>query len=175
VNAENEQKAAIDAAHQATALATATSEKSKQLTVARKAADARLAEATKAAAPQNVTDFPPSTPLLLTVRAAPLEVSATAAKRGPLKRGAQLDVKVKVRRAKGFRGAVTVVLPTPPGVTGIKAVPVTIRAAKNEGLLTIVADKTASLGEVANLVVRGQADFEGKAEVDSPFALKIVP
>jgi predicted DNA-binding protein (UPF0251 family) len=174
-NAEIEEKAAVESAGQAKALAAAASEKSKQLTVARKGADARLAEATKAAAPQNVTDFPPSTPLLLTVKAAPMELSVTAAKRGPLKRGTRLDVKVKVRRAAGFKGPVTVILPLPPGVAGVKAVPVTIPAAKSEGLLSIVADKTASLGDVANLVVRGLADFEGKAEVDAPFELKIVP
>jgi hypothetical protein len=174
-NAEREQKAATESARRSAALVTAASAKSKQLAVARKAADAQLAEATKIAAPQNVTDFAPSTPLLLTVKAAPLELSATAAKRGPLKRGTQLDVKVKVRRARGFSGPVTVVLPPPPGVTGIKAAPVKIPAAKNEALLTIVADKAASLGDVANLVVRGQADFEGKAEVDAPITLKIVP
>jgi hypothetical protein len=173
--AEGEQKAAIESSRQAAALATAASTKSKQFTAARIAADARLAEATKSAAPQNVTDFPPSTPLLLTVKAAPLDLSATAATRRPLKRGGRFDVKLKVRRARGFNGPVTVVLPMPSGVAGIKAAPVRIPAAKTEGLLTIVADKAASLGDVANLVVRGQADFEGNAEVDAPITLKIVP
>ena len=64
-----------------------------------KAADARVAEAKKVAAPQNLTDFAPSTPILLTVKNAPIEVSASVPKGGQLKRGARLDVKVKVRRS----------------------------------------------------------------------------
>jgi hypothetical protein len=92
-----------------------------------------------------------------------------------LKRGSRLDVKVKVRRSRGFRGPVTLGLPLPPGVAGIKADAVTIPAAKTDGVLTIAADKSATQGAIANLVVRGASEFEGHAEVDAPISIKVVP
>jgi hypothetical protein len=168
-------KTANESKQQADALAAAALEKSKPLAAARTAADARVAEAKKVAAPQNLTDFAPSTPILLTIKAAPIDVNASVPKGGQIKRGARLDVKVKIRRARGFKGPVTVGLPLPPGVAGIKAEPVSIPATKSEAVLTIAAEKSAAPGPVANLVVRGAADFEGNAEVDTPISLKIVP
>jgi hypothetical protein len=172
--AEAALKAANAAKQQAQSLAVAAMEKSKQLAAIRKAVDARVAEAKKVATPQNLTDFAPSTPILLTIKNAPIDVSASVPKGGELKRGNRLDVKVKVRRSRGFKGPVTVGLPLPPGLTGIKAEAVLIPAAKSEAVLKIAADKSAAPGAVA-LVVRGAADFEGKAEVDAPITLKVVP
>jgi hypothetical protein len=160
---------------QAEANAKAALAASLQFESAKKAADARLAQARQAAAPASLIDFPTSTPFLLTVKAAPMDLSATVAKGGQLKRGARLDVKVKVRRSRGFKGPVTLGLPLPPGVAGINADPVTIPAAKTEGVLTVSADKSAPAGAIANLVVRGATEFEGRAEVDAPISLQIVP
>ncbi len=111
----------------------------------------------------------------MTVKAAPFEVSASVAKGGKLKRGEQVDVKVKVRRTCAFKGPVTLGLPLPPGVTGIKADAVTMPADKSEAVLRIVAEKTAKPGAIANLVVRGAAQFEGQAEVDAPITLQVNP
>jgi hypothetical protein len=173
--AEAALKSAADARQKAQSAAMAAVAKSKELSTAKAAADARLAAARQAAAPRNLTDIAPSTPFLLTVKAAPFDVGATVPKKGELKLGASLDLKVKLRRARGFRGPVTLNLPLPPGVAGIKAAPTTISAAKTEGVLTIVADKSATQGAIANLVVRGAAEFEGKAEVDAPISIKVVP
>jgi hypothetical protein len=173
--AEAALKAANESKQQAESLAAAATEKSKQLAAARKAVDARVAEAKKVAAPQSLTDFAPSTPILLTIKNAPIDVSASVPKGGELKRGTRLDVKVKVRRSRGFKGPVTVGLPLPPGVTGLKAEAVSIPAAKSDAVLTIAAERSAAPGAVANLVIRGAADFEGKAEVDAPITLKVVP
>jgi hypothetical protein len=173
--AEAALKSAADARQKAETTATAAVAKAKELSGAKAAADARLAAARQAAAPRNLTDIAPSTPFLLTVKAAPFDVSATVPKKGELKLGARLELRVKLRRARGFRGPVTLNLPLPPGVTGIKAAPATISAAKTEGVLTIVADKSATQGAIANLVVRGAAEFEGKAEVDAPISIKVVP
>jgi hypothetical protein len=175
VNAKAALKSAAEAKQQAEALAAAALAKSKQLAEAKKAADARLAQAKQVAAPKNLTDFAPSTPFILTVKAAPIEVTASVPKGGNLKRGTRLDVKVKVRRARGFRGPVTLGLPLPPGVAGIKADATTIPADKTDGVLTIAADKSSTQGAIANLVVRGTAQFEGKAEVDAPISIKVVP
>jgi hypothetical protein len=174
-DAEAALKAADRTRQQADSLATAALTNSKQLAEVKKAADARLAQAKQTAATKNLIDFAPSTPIILTVKTAPLELSASVAKSGQLKRGARLDVKVTVRRAKGFKGPVTLGLPIPPGAAGIKADPVTIPADKADGVLTLVADKSATPGPVGNLVVRGSAEVEGLAEVDAPISVKVVP
>ncbi|HXY32893.1 MAG TPA: hypothetical protein VEI07_01620 [Planctomycetaceae bacterium] len=175
VAAEAELKSAAISKQQAEALSNSALAKSKQLAEARKGAEASLSQAKQTAAPRNVVDFAPSTPIILTVKTAPIDVSASVPKGGQLKLGSRLDVKVTVRRSRGFRGPVTVMLPIPPGVAGIKAEPVTISAAKSDGLLTIVAEKSATRGAIANLVVRGAAEFEGQAEVDAPISIKVVP
>jgi hypothetical protein len=173
--AESALKSAAESKKQAESLATAALAKSKQLAEARKAADTRLAQAKQAASPRNLTDFAPSTPFILVVKSAPFEVSATVPNRGQLKRGEKLDVKVRVRRTREFKEPVTLGLPLPPGVTGINAEAVTIPASKTDGVLSVVADKAATQGAIANLVVRGSADFEGKAEVDVPISIKVIP
>jgi hypothetical protein len=173
--AETTLKSAAEAKQQAESLAASGLANSKQLAEARKAVDARVAQAKQVAAPKNLTDFAPSTPFILTVKAAPIEVTASVPKGGQLRRGTRLDVKVKVRRSRGFQGPVTVGLPLPPGVGGIKADATTIPADKTDGVLTIAADQSATQGAIANLVVRGTAQFEGKAEVDAPISIKVVP
>ncbi|HEV8067957.1 MAG TPA: hypothetical protein VGP76_09475 [Planctomycetaceae bacterium] len=173
--AESALKSAAEAKQQAESLAAAALAGSKQLAEARKSSDSRLAQAKQVAAPKNLTDFAPSTPFILTVKAAPIEVTASVPKGGQLKRGTRLDVKVKVRRARGFRGPVALGLPLPPGVAGIKADAMTIAADKTDGVLTIAADKSSTQGAIDNLVVRGTAEFEGKAEVDAPISIKVVP
>jgi hypothetical protein len=173
--AEAALKSAAEAKQQAESLAASALAKSKQLAEAKKAADARVAQAKQVAAPKNLTDFAPSTPFILTVKAAPIEVTASVPKGGQLKRGTRLEVKVKVRRSRGFRGPVTLGLPLPPGIGGIKADVTTIAANKTDGVLTIAADRSATQGAIANLVVRGTAQFEGKAEVDTPISIKVVP
>ena len=109
------------------------------------------------------------------MKAAPIEVTASVPKGGQLKRGTRLDVKVKIRRSRGFRGPVTLGLPLPPGIGGIKADATTIPASKTDGVLTIAAEESATQGAIADLVVRGTAQFEGKAEVDAPISIKVVP
>ena len=173
--AEAALKSAAEAKQQAESLAAAALARSKQFAEAKTAADARVAQAKQVAAPKNLTDFAPSTPFILTVKAAPIEVTASVPKGGNLKLGTRLDVKVKVRRRRGFRGPVTLGLPLPSGVAGIKADATTIPANKTEGVLTIAADQSATQGAIANLVVRGAAKFEGKAEVDAPISIKVVP
>ncbi len=173
--AEAALKSATESKGQANSVAAAAIERSKQLAVASKSADARVAQARQAAAPRNLIDFATSTSFLLTVKAAPIEVSATTPRGGELRRGARLDVKVNVRRARGFKGPVTLTLPLPPGATGIKAEAVTIPAGKTDSVFTIAADKSAPAGPIANLVVRGSAEFDGQAEVDAPISIKVVP
>jgi len=84
-------------------------------------------------------------------------------------------VKVEVKRRRGFTGPVTIGIPLPPSVKGVGAKTLTIPASKSSSALAITADATAAPGQLANMVVRAQMDFDGKAEVDAPIDLKIVP
>jgi hypothetical protein len=151
------------------------SQKSKAATARKIAADRELAQATQAAAPKNLIDFPPSTPIILTVKPAPIELRAVVSGGGSLKKGGQISVKVDVKRRRGFTGPVTIGVPLPPGVKGVGAKALTIPANKSSSALAITADATAATGPLANMVVRAQMDFDGKAEVDAPIDLKIVP
>jgi hypothetical protein len=155
-------------------LAEATA-RSKSAAAAKAAADRELAEVTKASAPQQLVDFPMSTPIMLTVKPAPLELKANVPGGGSLKKGRQISVKVDLKRRRGFAGPVTLVLPLPPGVKGIAAKPITIAASKTSADVAITADASAPTGALANLVIRAEADFQGRAEVDAPISLKIVP
>ena len=159
----------------ATARVAEASEKLKAAAARKLAADRLLAQATQAAAPQNLIDFPPSTPIILTVKPAPIELRAVVPGGGSLKIGGQISVKVEVKRRRGFTGPVTIGIPLPPGVKGVGAKTLTIPASKSSSALAITADATAAPGQLANMVVRAQMDFDGKAEVDAPIDLKIVP
>ena len=142
--AEAALQSAAETKQLAESLAASALAKSKQLAEAKKAADARVAQAKQVAAPKNLTDFAPSTPFILTVKAAPIEVTASVPKGGQLKRGTRLELKVNVRRSRGFRGPVTLGLPLPPGIGGIKADATTIPANKTDGVFIIAADQSAT-------------------------------
>jgi len=161
VAAEAEAKKADDAHKAATAAKALAEQLSKQ-------AD----EATKA---QNINFLPPTTAIVLTIKAAPFTVAAVPADSGNVKKGGKNEVKVTVARQNGFAGPVTVTLPLPPGVAGVKAEAVTIPAEMNEGVLVIDAAADAPEAALVNMVVRASADFEGEAAVDAPVTLKVVP
>lgn len=168
-------KAAEQIRQKADVLAKESEARLKTAAAAKAAADNKKAQADKVAASQSIKDFPSSTPIILTIKPAPVEVNVSVANGGSLKKGGRVEAKVSVRRQRGFKGAVTIALPLPAGVTGIKAAPVGIAADKKDAVMTIVADASAKPGELANLVVRAQMEYQGKAEVDAPIALKIVP
>jgi hypothetical protein len=137
------------------------------------AVDKSVAALEKSNKPKNINIFPPSTPLVVTVKRAPVTLSASVPGGGNLKRGAKLDVKVTVKRINGFAGPVTLTLPLPPGVIGLSAKPVTIPADKTTGFLSVQAAGDATEGQLANLVIRATMDFEGKAAVDAPIKVKV--
>jgi hypothetical protein len=173
--AEASVKSAVAARKSAAARVAEATGKSKVAADRKAAADRELAQATGASAPQQLVDFPTSTPILLTVKPAPIELKAGVPGGGSLKKGGQISVKIDVKRRSGFTGPVTLALPLPPGVKGISAKPITIAAKKNSAVVAITADASAPIGPLANLVIRGETEFQGKAEVDVPLTLKIVP
>ena len=171
--AEATNKASQEAKTKAEATAKDADTKSKSAAALKKAADAAAKAAEAASKAKNINIFPPSTPIVLTIKEHPATLGAAVPGGGNIKRGAKIDIKVTVKRANGFTGPVTLTLPLPPGVKGLSAQTVTVPADKNEGVLTVQAAGDATEGALANMVVRATMDFKGKAAVDQPITLKV--
>ena len=150
-----------------------TEQSSKAAAAAKAAADKKATDTANVAKPQNINAFFPAAAITITVKPAPGTLAVAAANNGALKRGASLDVKVTVNRTNGFTGPVNLSLPLPPGVTGVAADPVTIPADKNEATLVVKATGEATMGQLANMVVRGSMEFDGQAAVDQPIAINV--
>jgi hypothetical protein len=138
------------------------------------AADKKATDTANVAKPANINITPPSSPIVITVKTGPGTLAAAVGNGGALKKGDKVEVKVTVNRANGFAGPVELSLPLPPNVTGLSAAPVAVPADKNEGVLVIQAAGDATEGQLANLVVRGSMEFNGKAAVDQPIAINVV-
>jgi len=183
LKAVEEELKVAETANQAAADAKAAADKAdadaqaaaKALDDKRKAAEKAATDAANAAKPQNKNFTPPSTPIVITVKPSPAKLAANVPDSGNLKRGASIEIKVTVTRQNDFAGPVTLTLPVPPGVAGVSAENVTIPADQNEGTLVVAAAGDATEGQLANMVVRATMDFDGKAAVDVPVAIKVNP
>ncbi len=153
-------------------LAAETDAKSKAAAAAKAAADKKATDTANVAKPQNINASFPAAAVTVTVKPTPGTL-ALAPANGTIKRGATLEVKATITRANGFAGPLTLTLPLPPGVVGLAAAPVVIPADKNEAQLVISAGGDATLGALANMVVRASMAFEGEAAVDTPIALTV--
>lgn len=174
--------AAAAAASSEAAAVQAAAEKAEQdatassaaLEARRLAAEKAANDAAAAAAPQNKNFTPPSAPILIEVRAAPVKLAVNVPDGGNLKRGASAQIKVTVTRQNGFAGPVTLSLPLQPGASGLSSDAPTIAADQTEGVLTVTAAADAPVGAIANLVVQGTMEFAGTATVDAPVAITVV-
>lgn len=170
-------QAAVKVSSAAKAKAAAGSKKaadaSKAAATAKSAADQKVKAANAKARARQINIFPVSTPVIIEVKQAPGQLSASVQSGGNLKRGKKLTIKVTLRRMNGFKGPATLSLPLPPGVAGVSAKEVTIPAEKNEGVLTVQAAGNATLGQLANMVVRATMKFDGKAAIDAPVTLRV--
>lgn len=166
--AADEAKKAAEAAEKAAQDAATATEN------ARKAAETEFTNANNAAAPKNINFTPPSTPIVLVVKPAPVKLTASVPDGGNLKQGGQLAVKVTVARQNGFTGPVTLSLPIPPGVQGVSADAPEIPADQTEGTITLSAAGDAPEAQLANLVIRANMTFDGAAAVDAPITVKVI-
>ena len=175
--AADTKKAAADAAAakvKSDASAKKATDKDKAVKATKAAADKEVTAANNAAKAKNVNAFPPSAPIIVSIRNNPATLKADVPGGGNLKRGAKLAVKVTVTRTNGFTGPVTLTLPLPPGITDLKAAAVTIAADKTEGVLSIAAGPKATEGGLANMVVRAKMQYDGReALVDQPITIKV--
>ena len=152
----------------------AADEKNKVATAEKTAADQRFKTADAYAKAANINFHPTSTPIIITVKPSPYTVTANPADGGNVKIGAKIEVKCEVKRQNGFVGPVTLTLPIPPNVVGIKAEPVAVPADQSAGILIVEAAGDAPEAQLANMVVRAISQFEGEAAVDQPINLKVV-
>ena len=152
----------------------AADDKNKAAIAEKTATDAKFKAADAYAKAANIPFNPTTTPIIITVKAAPYTITAAPADGGNIKQGAKVEVKCEVKRQNGFVGPVTLTLPLPPNVTGIKAEPVAIPADQSTGSIFIEAAADAPEAQLANMVVRVVAQWEGEAAVDQPVTLKVV-
>ena len=149
-------------------------DKNKAAIAEKTATDARFKAADAYAKAANIQFHPTTTPIIITVKPAPYTVTASPADGGNIKQGAKVEVKCEVKRQNGFVGPVTLTLPLPPGVAGVKAEPVTIPAEQSAGSIFVEAAGDAPEAQLANMVIRAVAQWEGEAAVDQPVALKVI-
>lgn len=147
--------------------------KVKEVTANKANADKELKAATDAAKAKNINVFAPSTPLTIKVRKGGFTLTANVPDGGNLKRGQKMEVKVTLKRVNGFTGPVTVKLAPPPGTQGLASEPLTIAADQTEGTLVVTAAGDATEGDIANLVVRGTADWNGPSSADIAVKVKV--
>jgi hypothetical protein len=166
-------KQADEAKVKAEAEVKAADDKNKATTAEKTTADQRFKAADAYAKAANINFHPTTTPIIITVKPAPYTLTAAPADGGNVKLGAKNEVKCEVKRQNGFVGPVTLTLPLPPGVAGIKAEPMTIPADQTAGILIVEAAADAAEAQLANMVVRATSQFEGEAAVDQPINLKI--
>ena len=144
-------------------------------TQAKAAADEVLKKADEASKPNNVNVRVISEPLVLTIHAAPAKLTAAVPDAGVIKRGASVPVKVTIVRKNSFAANLKLTLVLPEGITGLTAEPVDVAADQAEGTLTIAAAADATVGDLANIVIRATGDFNGRmASTDVPIAVKVV-
>ena len=173
VDAEAVAKQAEETKVKAEAEAKGADDRNKAAIAEKTAADQRFKAAENYSKAANIQFNPHTTPIIVTVKPAPLTVSASPAEGGNIKQGGKIEVKCEVKRQNGFAGPVTLTLPLPPNVTGVKAEPVTIPADQTMGTLVVEAAGDAPEAQLANMVVRAVAQWEGEAAVDQPVTLKV--
>ena len=164
--------AATEAKKVADAAKVAADAKVKADTAAKTAADNELKAATAYSKAANINVYAPSTPIVIQVRKGIFSLTVSGG--GDLKLGQQTDVKVTLKREKEFSGPVTVSLAVPHGTKGLSAQPVTIAADQTEAILKVSAAADATEGDIANLVVRGSAEWDGPISADQTVKLKVV-
>lgn len=172
-DAQTAATAAGEAKKKADADKAAADAKVKEVTARKQAADNELKAATDYSKVNNLNTFPPSTPITITVRKGAFTLAVAPAGGGNVKKGGTVEVKVTVTRMNGFTGPVNVNLALPPGVTGVSAPQVTVPAGMNEATLVVTAAGDAPEGAIANLFVRGTADWNGPASADGAVGITV--
>ncbi len=136
--------------------------------------DKTYKKAVAQAKPKKLTAFIPSVPIRLTIKKAPVQLTAVVPAGGKLKKGATMDIKVKIKRQPDFKSEVKIKAENPSSFKGISAAEVVIPEGKSEGVIKVTASADAGEGVVANYIFRANMNYNGKAMVDVPVAITVV-
>jgi hypothetical protein len=167
-------KAAADAKTKAEADAKAADDKNKAAAADKAAKEKALNDTNNATKANQVNLSVPSTPIVITVRPNAVNVTTAPANGGTVKQGDKLEVKVTIQRVNNFAGPVTLEFVPPPNVTGLMADKVIIPADKTEGVITINVAADATVGPIANAVIRASGELEGAmAASDGAVAINV--
>jgi hypothetical protein len=172
-DAQAKVKVATDAKAKVDADKKTADDAQKAATTAKTAADNEVKAADAAAKAKNINNFPPSTPIVVTIKKGAFTLAVAPAGGGNLKRGNKLEVKVTVKRINGFTGPVKLGLGLPPAAKGLSAPEVTIPADQTEATLVVNAAGDATEGQIQYAVIRGTADWDGPTSADQPVTIKV--
>ena len=172
-DAQAKVKVATDAKAKVDADKKTADDAQKAATTAKTAADNEVKAADAAAKAKNINNFPPSTPIVVTIKKGAFTLAVAPAGGGNLKRGNKLEVKVTVKRINGFTGPVKLGLGLPPATKGLSAPEVTIPADQTEATLVVNAAGDATEGQIQYAVIRGTADWDGPTSADQPVTIKV--
>jgi hypothetical protein len=115
-----------------------------------------------------------STPVLLTILPGPLVLEPQVPGKGVVKRGAAIEIPVKLARRNNFAGQVTLALLLPPNVTGVAAEPVVIAENETQAKFVITTTAEASEGDHAHVLLNATVEQDGKSiEVQQPIQLNV--
>lgn len=115
-----------------------------------------------------------STPVQLTILPGPVVLEPQPPNKGIVKRGAALEIPVKLTRRNSFAGPVTLELALPAGVSGVAADPVVVAAEEAQAKLVINAGAEATEGDHARVFIRARVEQDGRPiEVQQPIPLNV--
>ncbi|MBX3414826.1 MAG: PPC domain-containing protein [Pirellulales bacterium] len=113
-------------------------------------------------------------PVTVSIVPGPLVMVPEVPGKGEIKRGASLEIPVKVTRRHNFAGAVKLDLVVPPHIGGVTTEAVELAADATDAKLVIQASAEATEGEHAHVVVRATFDLDGKTvESHQPIPLNV--
>jgi len=113
-------------------------------------------------------------PVTVSILPGPLVIAPQVPGKGEIKRGAQIEVPVKITRRNEFAGPVKLDLLLPSHITGVIAEPVELAADATDAKLIIVAGAEAIEGDHAHVVIRATCDIDGTpVETHQPIPLNV--
>jgi hypothetical protein len=163
--AETEKTAATAAAEEADKQAKLVDEEKKRV-------DKELADLTNAAKPKDVNLLVISTPVVIRVAEAPIEMTPQAPG-GPLKQNEKTEITANVTKLFGYDEETDLDVVLPKGLAGLKVAPVKIPKGQTQGKLVVEAAANATPG-AHTLQIRARVKFNGQTlEVLRPVPLVI--
>jgi hypothetical protein len=171
-NSMSQTKARSEAKAAAEAAIPAAEERAKQKAAERDQADQRAKEIAKNVKPKDVDAVFASRALPLVVAPAPVRLVVETPP-AALKRGASLDLTVKVERLYGFAGPVEIAVAFPSGVQGLAAAKVTLPPDQSQIVLKLEAAAQAGIG-MLDAAVSAKLKFgDQDLETTERFSLRV--